>query len=85
MRCIKVSRNFEIQTDPLIPFRRSDFMVINKRKKKKKKKLPWNGFCHFDLSQSENKRKRKDKLIIGLCQRSEKAKDHEGDGDTSCN
>ena len=35
----KILRNFEIQTDPLIPARRPDLEIIIKNKKNKKKKV----------------------------------------------
>ena len=35
----KILWDFEIETDHLIPARRPDLMIINKRKKKKKKKM----------------------------------------------
>ena len=34
----KILWDFEIQTDHLIPTRKSDLVIINKKKKKKKKK-----------------------------------------------
>ena len=33
---------------------------------------------------AKDKRKRKDKQILGPCQRDEKTVEHEGDGDTNC-
>ena len=45
------------------------------------KKLSSTGFCY---SQSENKRKRKDRKILGCFQRAEKSVEYEGDIDTNC-
>ena len=46
---------FEIETDPLIPARRPDLMLI------KKEILPPCKLCHYRGQLGENKRKRKDK------------------------
>ena len=44
-----------------------------------------NGFCHFSRQQRENKRKQKDRQILGSCQRAEKTVEHESDSDNNCN
>ena len=41
------------------------------------------GFYHSSWPQRENKRKQKDRQILGSCQRGEKAEKHEGDSDTN--
>ena len=75
---------FETQIDYLIPARRPDNILLMKKKKikKKKKNLPSSGFWHFGRPQSENKRKLKDRQIVGSCQRTKKAAEHESDTDT---
>ena len=46
--------------------------------------MPSSGFCRSSGPQSQNKRKRKDKQIIGSYQRAEKTVEYHGDGDTNC-
>ena len=46
--------------------------------------MPSCGFCHFCGSQSENKRKRKDKQTFGPCQRTKKALKHKVNVNTNC-
>ena len=72
----KILWDFEVETDPRIPARRPDLVMINQKKKKKKKKkeerkrtrkngkkenLSNCGFCYSDGPQSENQRKKKKK------------------------
>ena len=64
--------------DHQIPTRKSDLMLINKKKKT----------CHlvdFAVSADHNMKikKRKDEQILGSCQRAEKAVDHKGKSDTN--
>ena len=71
----KILWNFEIQTNYLIPNKRLDLLKITKKKKKKKKKnenLPYRGLCCY-------------RQILGPCQRTKKALENDGDGDTNCN
>ena len=42
------------------------------------------GFCGSSGSQSQNKRKEKDRQVFGSCQRAEKVVEHEGDSDANC-
>ena len=77
MRHIKFFWDLEIQTDHLIPTRRPDWVIINK--KKKRHAIPF-------WLQSKNQRKQKERRVLEPCQRTKKAVEHhEGDGDTSCN
>ena len=75
----KILWDFEIQTDRLIPARRPDLVIINK-------KLTWHhvNFCSSGRLQSENKRKQKNTQLLGPCQRTEKAVEQESVGDTNC-
>ena len=63
--------DFEILLDYLIQARRPD--LVNKIRIEKN--LLSCGFCR---RQDENKRKWKDRQILGLCQRTEKDVEHEG-------
>ena len=87
----KIFWDFEIKTDHHIPVGRSDLVIINKKKKKRKKKerkkeiLMSCGFCRLSGPQIENQRKRKERRELGHCQRTKKAVEHKGDGDTNCN
>ena len=54
----KILRDFEIQTDHLIPARRLDLAIVNLLKKVN---LPNSGL------QSENQRKRKEKQVLRPC------------------
>ena len=47
--------------------------------------MAFNGFCCSNEPLSENKRKRKDRQILGSCQRAEKVVEHEDGGDTNRN
>ena len=65
-------------------------MLIKKKKKEKRKEkrenLLTSGSCRSGEPQSAKKRKRKDRQILGPCQKTKnKAVEPEGDGDTSCN
>ena len=64
----KILWDSEIHIDPSIPARRSDLVLINK---KKKKNLSSCEFCLSNGHQSENKRKWIDWQILGSCQRAE--------------
>ena len=69
---------FELQTDNLIPARRPDLVLIDKKKT-----------CHLmdfavPTDHSKNERKRKDRQILGPCQRTEKTVEHEGEGRADC-
>ena len=52
----KLLRDFEIQTVHLIPTRRLDLMIVNK-----KENLPNSELCRPGRPQSENQRKRKER------------------------
>ena len=52
----KILWDFQIQTDPLIQDKRSDLVMIFK-KKGKKEKLLHSGVYHLSESQSENQQK----------------------------
>ena len=64
----KILWYFEIQIDLLIPTRRSDLVMINK----KKENLLHCGLCHPGRPQCENQRKWKERQVLGLCQRTKK-------------
>ena len=69
--------DFEKRTDHLISARRPNLELINK-KKKKKDNLPSSG------PQSENRRKRKERRILGPYQRNKKAVKYEVDDTINC-
>ena len=81
---LKILWHFEIQIDNLIPARRPELVIINK-KQKQKKYLPNGGLCHPSEPQRENERKRKERLILGPGQRIKKVTEHEIGSDTNCN
>ena len=70
--------------DHLIPNRRPEQALSKKKKKKKKKEenLPSCGFCHPGRPLNVNKRKGKDRQILGPCLRTEKAV--ESQDNTNC-
>ena len=70
----------EIQTDHLIPAWGSDQVIINK-----KENLPNRGLCRSGRQQSENQRRQKESQVLSFYQRTKKAKEHEGDGETNYN
>ena len=57
----KILWDFEIQTDHLIPARRPDQVIINK-----KKNLPLSGFCSPHGQQRENHSKKKETSTLTL-------------------
>ena len=63
-----------METDPPIPARGPNQMLINKKKKNKYRQVDF----------VANKGKQKDRQIHGPCQRSEKAVEHEGKSNTNC-
>ena len=70
----KILSEFEIQMDQAISTRRSDLVLIYKKKIN----------CYlvdFAVPQSENKRKGETGKIPGPCQRTEKVVENESDGD----
>ena len=68
----KILWDFEIQTDPNFPTRRSDQVIIKKKKNQSKKNLSKSGlFCPTE-SQSENQRKRKRSEVLKPSQKTEK-------------
>ena len=75
----KILWDFEIQTDHLIPARILDLMIINK------KNLPSCELCHLGEQQKENQRKRKERQLLGPCQRTKNDREHESDGDINYN
>ena len=56
----KILWDFEIQTDHLIPTKRPDLVII-----KNKRTCRRVDFCCFSGLQNENKRKRKDRQVLG--------------------
>ena len=63
-----------------IQARRSDSVTINKKKKNDRVK---NGeLCR---PADHRKKKKRTQRILRSCQRTKKAMEHEGDGDTTCN
>ena len=73
----KIRCDFEIQIDHLILARSDNY-------KKKEENLQYSGFCTPSGPQRKNQRKQKDK-VLRPCQRTKKAVEHEGDGDTTYN
>ena len=67
----KIFWDFAIQTDQSIPTRRAEFGSINKTNN-----LPSRGFSE---PRSGYKRKRKDREIMGPCQKTKNAVEYEGD------
>ena len=72
----EILKNFDIQTDHLIPASRPDLEQINNNYKKRERERERENLscrvCHSSRPSSENKRKCKDKQMIGPCQRTKK-------------
>ena len=67
--------DFEIQTDPIIPARRSHLVIIYQEGKE----------YLLSSRQSKNQRKRTETQVLRLCWRTKKAVEHEGYNDNNCN
>ena len=65
--------------DNLISTRRTNLVLISK-----KEDLLSRGFCCFSELQIENKRKQKDRQILGPYPETKNAVEHKGDGNTNC-
>ena len=76
----KILWDFEIKTNHPVLTRRSDVVLI----KKKKRTCKPSGFCSSSKPPIENERKQKDRQLLGSCQRADKAVEHVGDGDIYC-
>ena len=61
-----------------------DINPVQKTRLTKKENLSSSKFCCFVRPQSKNKRKQKDRQILGPCLRTKKIMEHEGDSDTNC-
>ena len=73
----KILCDFEIQTDHLIPARKPDLVLIYEKKKNVSK-------CILPFQRTaEWKWKKAIRLVLRPYQRTKKAVEHEGDGDTS--
>ena len=72
--------DLEIQTDHRIRSTGPDLAVITK--KEKKENLPSSGFWRYSIPQSENKRKRKNRKMLGPWRRITKTMEHASDDDT---
>ena len=59
--------DFDMQMDHKLQLKKPDPEIINKTKKN----LPFSRFFSFGGPQSKNKRKQKDRQILGSCQRIE--------------
>ena len=59
---------WDFETDHLIPARRPDLVIVNK----KKENLTNSGLCRPGRSLGENQRKRKERQLLGPCQRTKK-------------
>ena len=70
----KTHWDFGIPKDHLIPGRRLDRVIINKKK-----------ICRPGESQSENQREWKEKHLLGPCLRTKNVVEHESDSNTNCN
>ena len=79
----KILLGFEIQIGHLISARRSDPVIINK--KKKRENFPVSGLCCPSGAQSENKCKLKERQIIEPCHKTKIAVEHQGDAENNCN
>ena len=79
MRRTKLSGVLEIQTDPPISTRRPDLMLFKKNRTFHVMDL---GVLAHHIVKSE--RKRKDRHILGSCQKTGKTVKHERDIDTKC-
>ena len=69
----KIFRDFEIQTDPPIQARRSDLLLINKRKRS----LSSGGLCCSSVTQNEKKNPEKIYKYLDI------AREHENDSDNN--
>ena len=67
--------HFVMETNNSDVARKPDLMLI----RKKKKNLSSAEVCCPSRQQSQNKRKRKDRQILGSCLRAEKAVEYDGD------
>ena len=70
--------DFEIQADLLVSVKRSD--SVGWREKPSLSR----GFCCSGRPQSESERRRRNRRVLRLCQRTERAIEHESDCDTNC-
>ena len=68
----KIIWDFKIQTDHLIPARRPDLVIVNK-----KENLSSSGLCCPGGPQSENQRKWKERKVLKLCPKTEKIRNKE--------
>ena len=66
----------------LIPARRPDILIVNKRNKKRTYRSV--DFSILADHREKNQRKRKERQVLGPCQKIEKTMEHEGGGDTNC-
>ena len=73
----KILRNFERQTNYIIPARRPDLVIL--------KSLLYSGFGNAGGPQSKCQTKRKAKQVLGLRQKTKKAVEHESNSDNNCN
>ena len=84
---LKILWDFEIQIDNQNPARGLDQMIIYKKKKKKKRKekrtLLYSWLWRSGRPQSENRRKQKERQLLGLCQRTKKSVEHESNSNTN--
>ena len=53
--------------------------------KQQKENPPFSGLCCYGGRQYESQRKRKERKVLGPCQRTQKAVEHMINGDTNCN
>ena len=76
----KILWDFEIQTDHLVPAGRPELEIVNM-----KKRNYWIVDFAAPVDHSKNQRKQKKRQIVRSWQRTKKAMEHEGVGDTNCN
>ena len=55
------------------------------KRKKEERNLASDGPCRPSGKQMETQRKRKERQVLGACQKTKKALEHEGNRDTNCN
>ena len=64
---LKILRDFKIQRDHLFSARRSDLVIISKKRKKKERTCRIVVFVVPGRPQSKNKRNRKERYVTGPC------------------
>ena len=80
----KIPWDFEIQRGHLIPIKRPDLIIINKKRQKEKRTSQIVDFAvQEDHKVKKKTKKKKEKQVIRPCQRTKNVIEHESDGDTN--